>query len=147
MNPPTAITAVQLRSAPRCELLAGEPLATPAGERGPVALFAPGAIVAYAVHVARPARLFVFRAVRGDDAGVALPGVHPRVQLLLAVESARVLRRARRLFLLLGRRGLRASDLPDSFFIRLDRVLRARAPLVPLATALLASTRTVQAIR
>jgi hypothetical protein len=135
----TPITAVQLRSAPRCELVHGEPHATLAGALGPVALFPPGAIVAYAVHAARPPRLFLFRTGAHLVAGAVLPGVHPRVQLLCALESERVLRRGRRFFAVLRRQGLHPSGLADAFYVRLERALRARGPLPRLALALLAT--------
>jgi hypothetical protein len=136
------LTAVQLQESPRCELVAGDPLATPVGRRGPVALFAPGELVAYAVHGGLRPRLFLFRTrARDGAAATAVPGVHPRVELLLALESARVLRRTRRFFSVLRRQNRPASSLPDSFYVRLDRILRARGPLVPLTQALLASVR------
>jgi len=128
-------TAVQILSTPCCELLHGDARATRDGKHGPVAIFAPGEIVAYAIHAARPPRLFLFRTGDNLVAGVALPGVYPRVQLLLALDSARVIRRARRLFSVLRRRGLLPSRLADAFYMGLDRVLRARAPLPRLVEA------------
>ena len=100
----------------------------------------PGEIVAYVLHAARPSRLFVFRTLGSSPhvvAPTALPGVYPHVHLLLALDSLRVLRRGRRFFALLRRSGTPPSRLPDAFYLRLDRALRARAPLPPLAAALL----------
>jgi hypothetical protein len=134
-------TAVQLRpsTAPRCELLHGDPSTLLAGRLGPVAIFSPGEIVAYVIHTAGPTRLFLFRTL-GDSADVvptAIPGVYPHVHLLAMLDSLRVLRRCRRFFALLRRRGTPPSRLPDGFYLRLDRALRARAPLPRLTAALL----------
>jgi hypothetical protein len=142
MSPAAPHTAVQIRPAPspRCELVHGDPIALRAGQLGPVALFVPGEIVAYVLHASRPSRLFVFRTLGRSPhvvALTALPGVYPHVHLLLALDSLRVLRRGRRFFALLRRRGTSPSRLPDAFYLRLDRALRARAPLPPLAAALL----------
>jgi hypothetical protein len=134
-------TAVQIRPAtsPRCELLRGDPSTLIAGQLGPVALFPPGAIVAYVLHTARPTRLFLFRTLGSAPhaARTVLPGVYPHVHLLLTLDSPRVIRRCRRFFALLRRRGTPPSRLPDAFYLRLDGALRARAPLPPLAAALL----------
>jgi hypothetical protein len=134
-------TAVQIcpGGVPRCELVHGDPCGTVPGARGPVALFSPGAVVAYAVHAGRPTRLYLFRTLSASapTARTTVPGVYPHVLLLLALESMRVLRRCRRFFALLRRRGTAASRLPDAFYLRLDRALRARAPLGRLAAALL----------
>ena len=139
MNPSAPLhTAVQIRATPRCELLHGQPGTLLAGQLGPVALFVPGEIVAYAIHAPQP-RVFLFRTSHNPVAGAVLPGVYPRVHLLLALESARVARRCRRFFAVLRREGLHPSRLADAFYLRLDRVLRARAPLPRLVVALLAS--------
>jgi len=138
MNPrDTHHTAVQIRAVPRCEIVHGAPHVTVSGQRGPVALFPPGEVVAYAVHVSRPPRLFLFRTEAPAVAGVALPGVYPHVRLLLALQSARVIRRTRRFFTILRRRDLSPSCLTDAFYVRLDRALRARSPLSHLVDALL----------
>ncbi len=130
------LTAVQLLDHPRCELLHGRPQVTVVGRRGDVALFEPGELVAYAVRAQRPPRLFVFRTAPAAPEGAAVPGVYPRVRLLLSLDHGRVLRRARRAFLLLERAGLSPTALPDRFYLRLDAVLRSRAPLTRLLRAL-----------
>jgi hypothetical protein len=140
MSPPVWHTAVQIRPStmPHCELVHGDPAALLAGQLGPVALFPPGEIVAYVIHTSRPNRLFLFRTLERDGAGqTAIPGVHPTVRLLIALDSARVIRRCRRFFRLLARRGQAASRLSDGFYLRLERALRARAPLPRLAASLL----------
>jgi len=141
MRPAVPHTAVQIRPAPspRCELVHGDPIALQLGQLGPVALFLPGAIVAYVIHTARPTRLFLFRTLGSAPraARTVLPGVYPHVHLLLELDSPRLIRRCRRFFALLRRRGTPPSRLPDAFYLRLDGALRARAPLPPLAAALL----------
>ena len=98
-------TAVQLRTIaafdlPRCDLVYGSPLRFLAGDRGPVALLAPGELVAYRLSGRRLTRLFVFRTLDIDDRLAAfVPGVRPRVRLLIAVRSAKRVRLARGLFL------------------------------------------------
>ena len=85
-------TAVQLRrtgAEVRSGLLYGTPVTTVAGTLGPVALFSSGKIVAYRIRHRRRTRLFVFRTLDVDDRLAArIPGVCPRVQLLLEVRSA-----------------------------------------------------------
>jgi hypothetical protein len=134
-------TAVQLRSAtePHCELVHGDPQTLLAGQLGPVALFPPGEIVAYVIHARRPSRLYLFRTLHtlADPDQTTVPGVRPRVRLLLALDSQRLIRRCRRFFALLGRRQQPATDLTDGFYLRLERALRARAPLPRLLAALL----------
>ena len=131
-----SLTAIQLREQPRCELVAGDAHAMLESRRGAVALFAPGAVVAYAVRVTRP-RVFVFRTSPAPGRATKLPGVFPDVHLLLALESARVVRRCKRFFALLARQKLDPSHLPDDFYLRLDRLLRGRSPLVTAARPLL----------
>jgi hypothetical protein len=143
MSPTVPHTAVQIcpdtATCPRCELVHGDAVALHVGQLGPVALFAPGEIVAYVLHAARPSRLFVFRTLGSSPhlAPTVLPGVYPHVHLLLALDSLRVIRRGRRFFALLKRRATPPSRLPDAFYLRLDRTLRARAPLPRLAATLL----------
>jgi hypothetical protein len=87
-------TTVQLRPIaaadwPRCDLLHGVPLERLAGELGPVALFAPGALVAYRVRSRRRVSLYMFRTLDvADPRAASVPGVRPRVQLLLDLHSA-----------------------------------------------------------
>jgi hypothetical protein len=122
-------TAVQLRSsgAMQCELVCGDPAAMASGSLGPVALFSPDEVVGYLVRSgARPA-LFVFRTLAVDDQwGAAVPGVHPRVRLLVHVRSATRVRAMRRLFGSLARRALVPSVLSDGFYVRVSHAVGGR---------------------
>src|SRR5580704_5415868 len=117
-------TAVQLRTLAgeeraRAELLFGTPLDIGEGRLGPVARFESGEIVAYEIRSRRRRRLFVFRTLEVDDAlAVALPGVRPRVQLLMEVRTAGRMRLVRGLFAYLTRTGWDPSALPDTFYTR-----------------------------
>ncbi|MDP8998702.1 MAG: hypothetical protein M3O46_01175 [Myxococcota bacterium] len=138
-------TAVQLRPVaaidrPRCELLYGEPLEVLAGELGPIALFAAGEIVAYRLRSRRRARLFVFRTLTVDDPFAAgVPGVRPRVQLLLELRSAGRVRLARGLFSYLVKTGRNAAQLPDSFYLRVGVTLAGRLPRHKILVSLLST--------
>jgi len=126
-------TAVQLRSDGSqpgdlaCELGCGKPHAVTAGARGPVALFEAGEIVAYLVRSRSGGVLFVFRTLSVDDPWAArVPGVHPRVRLLLHVRSATRMRAMKRLFAHLDRHALRPSDLSDGFYVRVSHAVGGR---------------------
>ncbi len=125
-------TAVQLRpmtaiDLPRCELVYGEPHEIHAGRLGPIALFAAGQLVAYRLGSRRRTRLFVFRALNVDDPlAVAVPGVRPRVQLLLELRSAGRVRLAQDLFAYLRRTGREPDRVPDAFFLRTGLALSGR---------------------
>jgi hypothetical protein len=122
-------TAVQLRSdgGLRCELACGTPrVVVPAG-RGPVALFGPGEIVGYVVESAARTSLFVFRTLAVDDSlAAAVPGVFPRVRLLLLARTAARVRAVRRLFAHLGRRAVPPSQLSDAFYVRVSVAVGGR---------------------
>jgi hypothetical protein len=125
-------TVVQLRTLagderPRAELLFGTPCDLGEGTLGPVARFESGEIVAYQVRSRRRWRLFVFRTLDVDDAfAVAVPGVRPRVQLLLQLRTAGRIRIARSLFAYLVRTGRDPSALPDVFYTRVGAMLGGR---------------------
>ena len=125
-------TGVQLRLAagaglPRSELLAGVPCEVVSGAMGPVALFRPGEIVAYLLRFRRRPRLFVFRTLTVDDRLAAtIPGVRPRVQLLLQLRTPGRIGRARDLFAYLARTERDPSALADDFYVRVGAVLAGR---------------------
>ncbi|HEY4016046.1 MAG TPA: hypothetical protein VGM06_22075 [Polyangiaceae bacterium] len=126
-------TALQLRDgqgdAPRCELLWGEPLEVLGGPLGPILVFGAGAIVAYVLQSRRRRHLFVFRTLEVDDPlAASVPGVRPRVQLLLDLVSAGRVRLVRGLFAYLMKTGRAPSDLPDDFYVRISAVLCGRLP-------------------
>ena len=127
-------TAVQLRmlageERPRAEILFGTPCDLGEGRLGPVAHFESGQIVAYQIRSRRRRRLFVFRTLEVDDAfAVAVPGVRPRVQLLLELRTAGRIRIARSLFGYLVRTGRDPSALPHIFYPRVGAILGGRLP-------------------
>jgi hypothetical protein len=127
-------TAVQLRTLaggerPRAELLLGTPCDLGQGTLGPVARFESGKVVAYQIRSRRRRRLFVFRTLEVDDAlAVAVPGVRPRVQLLMELHTEGRIRLVRSLFGYLTRTGWDPSALPDAFYTRVGAMLGGRLP-------------------
>jgi hypothetical protein len=127
-------TAVQLRTLagddwPRAELLFGAPCDLKEGTLGPVARFESGEVVAYEIRSRRRRRLFVFRTLVVDDiSAVAVPGVRPRVQLLMELRTAGRIRLVKSLFAYLVRTGRDPSALPDIFYTRVGAMLGGRLP-------------------
>ena len=140
-------TAAQLRTLagperPRAELLFGTPCDLGEGRLGPVARFESGEVVAYQIRSRRRRRLFVFRTLDVDDAfAVAVPGVRPRVQLLMELRTAGRIRLARNLFGYLVRTGGDPSALPDIFYTRVGAMLGGRLPAHKVLLHLLRATR------
>jgi hypothetical protein len=136
-------TAVQLRALagderPRAELLFGTPCDLGEGTLGPVARFESGEIVAYQIRSRRRRRLFVFRTLEVDDAfAVAVPGVRPRVQLLMELRTAGRIRLVKSLFAYLVRTNRDPSALMDAFYIRVGAVLAGRLPAHKILLSLL----------
>jgi len=139
-------TAVQLRTLagdewPRAELLFGTPCDLSEGTLGPVARFDSGEVVAYQIRSRRRRRLFVFRTLEVDDVfAVAVPGVRPRVQLLMQLSTAGRIRLARSLFAYLLRTGRDPSALPDVFYVRVAAALGGRLPGHKILRLLLSSS-------
>jgi hypothetical protein len=139
-------TAVQVRhptgdARPRAELVWGRPVAVEAGVLGPVALFGAGEIVMYLLRFRRRPRLFVFPTLTVDDRLAAtLPGVRPRVQLLLELCTAGRIRRARGLFAYFVRTKRDPSGMPDDFYVRVGLALAGRLPSHKILLSLLPST-------
>jgi hypothetical protein len=136
-------TAVQVRHPSagrqaRAELVWGRPCAVDAGTLGPVAVFAAGEIVAYLLRPRRGPRLFVFRTLAVDDRlAAALPGVRPRVRLLLQLRTPGRIGRARGLFAYLARSGRDPSALADDFYVRVGLALAGRLPAHAILVSLL----------
>jgi hypothetical protein len=108
-------------------MVSGEPDSYAQGTLGPIALFAPGEVVAYLVRTSAGPSVFVFRTLAVDDPWAAsVPGVQPRVRLLVHVRSALRVRAVRRLFATLAKRALRPSELSDAFYVRVSHVLGER---------------------
>lgn len=123
------LTAVQLRDEPGLEasLLYGAPHSMMAGSLGPIALFAPGRLVAYQAQVDGRRRVFVFRTLPAHDGRASgVPGVFPRVNLLLEVRTRGRAERVRKLFRFLVRDGWEVDALSDAFFVRTNQVLGGR---------------------
>lgn len=122
-------TAVQLRqgASVTCELVAGTPAGLAEGRLGPIATFGPDMVVAYLVRTPSGPRLSVFRTLAVDDELAAtVPGVVPRVRLLVYVRTAGRVRAVQRLFHLLGARRTDPSALRDAFYVRVSVALRGR---------------------
>jgi hypothetical protein len=116
----------------------GRPYAVDAGTLGPVAVFAAGEIVAYLLRARRGPRLFVFRTLAVDDRlAAALPGVRPRVRLLLQLRTPGRIGRARGLFAYLDRTGRDPSALADDFYVRVGVALAGRLPAHAILVSLL----------
>jgi hypothetical protein len=134
-------TAVQLRRSPDgigSQLAYGAPYARVVRTLGQVALFGPGRLVAVHIRYGRRTRLFVFRTLETDDRlGARLPGVSPRVQLLMQVRTAGRARLVRAMFACLVERGCNPSGLPDAFYLRVGVVLAGRLPTHKLLLSLL----------
>jgi hypothetical protein len=137
-------TAVQLRrrggkDKPKTELVCGIPSSTVTGRRGPVALFDSGQVVGYQIRYRRRMRLFVFRTLEVDDRlAASVPGVQPRVQLLLQVCSPGRTRLVREMFAYLATEGCDPSRLPDARYLRVGVALGGRLPNHKILSSLLA---------
>jgi hypothetical protein len=132
------LTALQLReSPPSGQLLFGRPTRTVPGNRGPIALFEPGAVFAYLFDASYRRSLYVVRAPRGLEPSLArVPGTHPRVVVLLELHSRTAIRKACRLVDLLRAGERDPSHLSDGSWARLAAVFAARRPSRALLTCL-----------
>jgi hypothetical protein len=136
-------TSVQLRrngsaNLPRSDLLGGTPSAIVTGCLGPVALFDACQLVAYRIRYRRRTRLFVFRTLEVDDHLAArVPGVQPRVQLLLNLHTSGRGRLVCGLFAYLARMHRHPSSLPDAFYLRVGAALGGRLPEHKILVSLL----------
>jgi len=137
-------TAVQLRrtgAEVRSGLLYGTPMKTVAGTLGPVALFSSGELVAYRIRHHRRTRVFVFRTLDVDDRlAASLPGVRPRVRLLLEVRTAGRARLVRGLLAYLVKTRHDPCRLPDGFYVRVGVALAGRLPAHKILLSLLSSS-------
>jgi hypothetical protein len=135
-------TAVQLRASagdgPRSELLHGTPRELVSGSLGPVALFAPGEIVAYLLRTRRGPHLYVFRTLQVHDRlAASVPGVRPQVQLLIDVTTARRIRFARGVFSYVLKGSRQPSSVTDAFYLRVSAALAGRIPTQGILRSLL----------
>jgi hypothetical protein len=138
MNTAVQLRPIATRDSPRSDLVYGTPCEIVPGTLGPVALFASGELVAYLLRSRRRARLFVFRTLVVDDRlAAALPGVRPRVELLLDTDSAGRSRLVQRLFAYLVNTSRDPVGLPDAFYVRVGVALAGRLPAHKILLSLL----------
>jgi len=133
-------TAVQLRktSSLWCDLVYGAPREVVAGKLGRVAVFGGGQVVAYRIRSRRSTRLHILRTLDVTDRlAAAVPGVRPRVRLLVSLRTAGRARLAQKLFTYLLRTGRDPSALSDTFYVRVGAVLGGRLPATEVLTSLL----------
>jgi len=107
-----------------------------------VALFGPGEVVAYRIRYRRRTRVFVFRTLDVDDPlAASMPGVRPRVQLLLELGTRGRTRLVRGLFAYLSEHAHDPSSLPDAFYVRVGFALAGRLPAQEILLSLLSPPR------
>jgi hypothetical protein len=119
-------TAVRLRDEPGlvARVIHGEPVRTIANR---VAVFSPGQLVGYMIASSEHTHTFVFRTPhRTDDRGAKLPGVEPRVALLVDARGARAASRLRNMFGYFRRRRIDPERLSPEFWVRVDALLAGR---------------------
>lgn len=122
-------TAVQIRrgESVRCAVFEGEACAMAKGAFGPVALFDADHVVGYRVEHRRRVRAFLFRTLVVDDPwAAAVPGVRPRVRLLVEVRTAQQVRRLAGVLRDLGQQGCLPAALSDAFYLRVGQALAGR---------------------
>lgn len=110
---------------------------------GSVAVVPPGSIAVYSL-ARRNHRLclFVFRAQSEgarSPSSARLPGVEPRVELLLEARSTGRMRLVKSLFRHLKRARIDPSQLSDAFYVRVSVVLGGRLPPFKVLPRLLAN--------
>ncbi|MDP9150240.1 MAG: hypothetical protein M3O36_09915, partial [Myxococcota bacterium] len=76
-----------------------------------------------------------------DISAVAVPGVRPRVQLLMELGTAGRIRLVKSLFAYLVRAGRAPSALPDIFYVRVAAALGGRLPTHKILVSLLSAYR------
>ena len=127
MNTAVQLRPIAARDMPRCDLIFGQPREVVIGKLGRIALFAPGALVAYRLRSRRRVRLYIFRSLGvRDPLAAEVPGVWPQVQLLVHLCSAGRVRLARSLFGCLTQAGIEPARVPDDFYLRMGVVLAGR---------------------
>jgi hypothetical protein len=138
-------TIVQLRERrPSARLVYGTPEAMADGATGPLATFAPGALVGYRIESSYRHSLFLFRSLLVDDPlAAAVLGVRPRVQLLLELHTRESIRRAGRLLGHLLASGWSPDHLSDAFWGRVSSALRGRMPAQASLVSLLRFERRI----
>lgn len=108
------------------------------GNLGPITLFDANRIVAYQIASRQRTSVFVFRTLSVDDRMAAsVPGVYPRVRLLIHALGAGAASQVTRLFAHIVKRGCDASSLPDVFYHRVSHAVSRRRPTQAPLRALL----------
>lgn len=96
--------------------------------RGAVLGLPPGQIAVYCVRAVK-CRAFLFRTLATPEPlSSELPGVTPRVRLLLQTQTLGRLARLEELFRYLARSGQQPSSLSDTFYLRLNAILAGKLP-------------------
>jgi hypothetical protein len=119
-------TAVRLRDEPGlvARVVHGDPVRSVANR---VAVFNPGQLVGYMIASSEHTHTFVFRTLHGSDhRGAKIPGVEPRVALLVDVRGARAASRLRNMFGYFRRHRIAGDRLSAEFWVRVDALLACR---------------------
>lgn len=106
--------------------------------RGAVLVLPPGQIALYCLRTVKY-RCFLFRTLGApEELSSEVPGVSPRVRLLLQTQTLGRLARLQELLRYLARTGLQPSSLSDAFYLRLNAILNGRLPKGKALRSLLA---------
>lgn len=106
--------------------------------RGVILVLPPGQIALYCLRTVKY-RCFLFRTLAAPELlSSEVPGVSPRVRLLLETQTLGRLARLRELLRYLARTGLEPSSLSDAFYLRLNALLNGRLPKGKALRSLLA---------
>lgn len=119
-------TAVQLRQDSRIygKVLYGNPSNTFQNEKGEVAIFAAGQIVAYFIAWGERRRhLYLFQCGYGEE---SVPGVYPSVRILVDAATRTRVSRLRNVLEWLQRNDYKIEALPEGFYARLQALLEGK---------------------
>jgi len=126
------------RAEPRAKVEVGVPIARVGAGHDVTIVFGPGTVVAYRLRLQLREQLFVFRTLQQPEPlGTRVPGVRPRVRLLMLVHNERRIQRALSLMRALRVRAHKLERLSDEVFLRANHVLGRRAPIASIADSLL----------
>jgi hypothetical protein len=106
--------------------------------RGAVLVLPPGQIALYCLRTVK-CRAFLFRTLAHPELiSSEVPGVSPRVRLLLQTQTLGRLARLQELFRYLATEDLQPSFLSDRFYLRLNAILCGKLPKAKILRSLLA---------
>ena len=130
------LVLIRTSSAVATRLVHGGPLLR-VSDGGTVATIPAGEIVVYSLQ-ARALRCFVFRTLNAPESfSTVVPGVSPKVRLLLHTSTLGRLQRLQQLLAYLERIGRTPSSLSDGFYLRLHTILNGRLPKTRVLRSLL----------